>query len=334
MGTELPRLQAFAALERTANRILESERGEDISRDALRGQFESIPEIEHELIEYFFDSVANLSPNDTNRINRDDIYKFLDQEIEHIRAADTDENKLLSSDESAQLNKTGQLAISLASHLQQLDPAPLALRHCLDDLEGKELSKALRDINQAHTELSYSYAKCVLFNEIFNSDESVSEVYAGKSYEMSGSTRSSDSTNLNTEHSWPKSKGIKGTAAVSDLHHLFPVDAEANAKRSSYPFGEVIDVTWEKGDSKLGLNAKGHIVFEPPEEHRGQLARAMFYIHTMYEKPFQPGEESILRTWHAAHPVTDSERARNDAISKHQGTRNPFIDYPDLIDKL
>ena len=334
MGTELTRLEAFAALERTANRILECQNGVDISRDDLRGKLESVPEIEHELIEYFFDNVASQSTGDSKRINRDEIHRFLDSEIENIRAADLNSDKLLSTDETEKLNKTGQLAVDLATRLQEQAPTPVALRHTLSGLEGKKLSAKLRQIHRAHTQLSYSYARCVLFSDIFNVDESVKEVYTGKTVEISGSPRKPEHTNVNTEHSWPKSRGIKGTAAVSDLHHLFPTDSAANNKRSSYPFGEVVEVEWEEGGSKLGLDARGNKVFEPPLEHRGQLARAMFYIHTMYEVPFQPNEEPVLREWHREHPVTEAERSRNDAISKYQKTRNPFVDYPELVDKI
>jgi len=334
MAAELPRIAAFAALERTANRILECQKGEDISRSDLREQLESIPEVEHELIEYFFDNVACHSTEDSQRINREEIHKFLDSEIEYIRAGDLNSDKVLTPDETEKLNKTGQLAVDLATKLHEQAPTPLALRHTLSGLKGKKLSAALRKIHRAHTQLSYSYARCVLFSDIFNIDESVKEVYTGQTFEISGSPRKPEHTNVNTEHSWPKSRGIKGTAAVSDLHHLFPTDAAVNNKRSSYPFGEVVEVEWEKGGSKLGIDAQGNKVFEPPSEHRGQLARAMFYIHTMYEVPFQPNEEPVLREWHREHPVTDTERTRNDTISKYQNTRNPFVDYPELVNQI
>ncbi|MEE2903786.1 MAG: endonuclease [Myxococcota bacterium] len=334
MGTELPRIAALAALERSATRILECQKGIDISRSDLREQLESIPEVEHELIEYFFDTVSGHSTGESQRINREEIHRFLDSEIENIRAADLNDDKILTTDETERLNKTGQLAVDLATRLQEQEPTPLALRHTLSGLEGKNLSTELRRIHQAHTRLSYSYARCVLFSDIFNIDGAVKEVYAGQTFEISGSPRKPEHDNVNTEHSWPKSRGIKGTAAVSDLHHLFPTDAAVNNKRSSYPFGEVVEVEWEKGGSKLGLDEQGNKVFEPPPEHRGQLARAMFYIHTMYEVPFQSDEEPVLREWHREHPVTEAERSRNDAISKYQKTRNPFVDYPELVDKI
>ena len=89
-----------------------------------------------------------------------------------------------------------------------------------------------------------------------------------------------------------------------------------------------------KGGSKLGLNADGDTVFEPSQQHRGAVARAMFYIHTMYELPFQPGEVEVLKAWNREFPVTAEEQRRNDVISKHQRNRNPFVDYPQLVDRV
>ena len=59
-------------------------------------------------------------------------------------------------------------------------------------------------------------------------------------------------------------------------------------------------------------------MFEPPDDHKGDAARAMFYVAAVY------GEDA----------VDAKEKARNDAISTHQENRNPFVDVPALIDRL
>ncbi|MBN2875669.1 MAG: endonuclease, partial [Spirochaetales bacterium] len=44
--------------------------------------------------------------------------------------------------------------------------------------------------------------------------------------------------------------------------------------------------------------------------------------------------DDMLRAWAAADPVSDKERVRNNAVQAHQDNRNPFIDYPELLDLL
>ena len=41
-----------------------------------------------------------------------------------------------------------------------------------------------------------------------------------------------------------------------------------------------------------------------------------------------------LIQWHLDDPVDAFEMRRNDRIEYHQGNRNPFIDYPELLDYL
>ena len=45
-------------------------------------------------------------------------------------------------------------------------------------------------------------------------------------------------------------------------------------------------------------------------------------------------QETFLRKWNEQDPVDDAEMARNDAIEKLQGDRNPFIDYPNLAQDI
>lgn len=46
------------------------------------------------------------------------------------------------------------------------------------------------------------------------------------------------------------------------------------------------------------------------------------------------GDLSLLLKWAKEDPVDEFERQRNSRIYEYQGNRNPFIDHPEIIDKL
>ncbi|TNF26516.1 MAG: hypothetical protein EP329_21115 [Deltaproteobacteria bacterium] len=143
---------------------------------------------------------------------------------------------------------------------------------------------------------------------------------------------------FNAEHSWPRSKGADSGPAESDLHHLFPAYDVANNRRSSYDFGETTCTgnacEWAEGGSELGEREDGSKVFQVRPKFQGDVARAQFYFAVRYQKGIDPTVEATLRAWHAADPVDDMERARNDVIEDWQHNRNPFVDRPDFVDAI
>jgi hypothetical protein len=148
---------------------------------------------------------------------------------------------------------------------------------------------------------------------------------------------------INVEHTWPQSKGSKREPARGDLHHLFPANSRANSTRGNHPFGEVLgeDVAHNCIDSQKGKiispttgKITGTHGYQPPLEHRGNVARAMFYVSAVYNYDIPAIEEYYLRKWHKEDPVDLQEMLRNDAIEKAQGNRNPFIDFPSLVDRI
>jgi endonuclease I len=43
---------------------------------------------------------------------------------------------------------------------------------------------------------------------------------------------------------------------------------------------------------------------------------------------------ATLLQWHAADPVDDRERLRNETVFNYQGNRNPFVDHPEWVSCL
>lgn len=136
---------------------------------------------------------------------------------------------------------------------------------------------------------------------------------------------------FNTEHTFPQSLFSQNLPMRADLHHLFVTDDYANNQRSNYPFGVVTNPTWQDGGSKLGGGK-----FEPRDWDKGRVARAMMYFVTAYQdysSYFAP-QESILRQWNASFPVDNIDIDRNEGIFNFQHNRNPFIDYPQYLERI
>lgn len=204
-----------------------------------------------------------------------------------------------------------------------------------EGLSGTVLLQAIRERALPHVAYTYGSARDVMFNAVDNQNGQIVDVYRGRVVPLTDRSTLNNVHQLNTEHTHPQSLGVEGTPARTDLHHLFPTDAEANGKRASLPFGDVVSgVVWDKDGAKLGNNAEGDLVFEPPLAHKGDAARALFYIAAVYGLPIPPHEEAALRRWNTLDPVDGHERARNDAISARQENRNPFVDVPGLVDRL
>lgn len=150
---------------------------------------------------------------------------------------------------------------------------------------------------------------------------------------------------MNVEHTWPQSKGAKREPLRGDLHHLFPSNSRANSSRGNHIFGEVgasgEDPFHECSDSQKGKvispttgQKTGTHGFQPPVEHRGNVARALFYVSSAYGLRISDLEEYYLKKWHNEDPVDQDEIDRNNAIESSQGNRNPFIDFPDLVNRI
>jgi len=71
------------------------------------------------------------------------------------------------------------------------------------------------------------------------------------------------------------------------------------------------------------------------EDHKGNVARSIFYFYTMYPTQAgnisQIGDINTFYQWHLADPVDAAEVERNGQIETYQGDRNPYIDHPELI---
>jgi hypothetical protein len=89
--------------------------------------------------------------------------------------------------------------------------------------------------------------------------------------------------------------------------------------------------SWTEGGSKLGGGT-----FEPRDDHKGDVARSMFYFVLRYQdfSNFLDAQEAILRTWYLNDLPSTKEIKRNEDIFKYQKNRNPFVDHPLFLNRI
>lgn len=159
---------------------------------------------------------------------------------------------------------------------------------------------------------------------------------------------------MDIEHSLPKSWwGGNENDAYKDLYHLNPADRVANNNKSNYPPGFLNDSNKvNNGVFFMGKDKDWNdYAFSVIDEYKGDFARAYFYIATAYHDmkwndsyaayvtntsylTFTPYLIEVLLQWHRIDPVSEKEINRLDAISTIQHNRNPFIEYPELVEYI
>ena len=151
---------------------------------------------------------------------------------------------------------------------------------------------------------------------------------------------------INQEHTFPQSR-LNGTAsspAESDLHNLFSSQVTANSDRGNLPFAEIADTQttrWYIGGPPYSQTAiptanindyselRSGASWEPREDHKGNVARAMFYMDAVYADAdhawFQTQLTDLYR-WNREDPISAADQARSRRVAAFQNDKdNPFV---------
>ncbi|HOU26098.1 MAG TPA: endonuclease, partial [Candidatus Cloacimonas sp.] len=80
------------------------------------------------------------------------------------------------------------------------------------------------------------------------------------------------------------------------------------------------------------------MVFEPADEFKGNIARALLYFYTRYngESLIQQNVNMLptLLIWHSFDPPDNAELTRNIGVYNYQNNRNPYVDHPEFVGKI
>lgn len=158
---------------------------------------------------------------------------------------------------------------------------------------------------------------------------------------------------MNIEHSFPKSWwGGTTNQAYKDLYNLMPCEQKINSSKSNYPMGKVTSVKTDNGCTRIGTGNEGYQLWEPADKWKGDFARGYMYMATAYQQYswsgtqalqiLQQGSYPTLRKWAytlymewaRTDAVDELEVKRNNAVCAIQGNRNPFVDFPNLMEYI
>lgn len=248
------------------------------------------------------------------------------------------------------------LAVSAIVCFQTMAEVPAGYYDACIGKKQSALKSQLYTIIKNHTKISYgSSGTWGAFRDTdVRSDGTVWDIYTDDYVDMPNSGAASG---MNIEHTFPKSWwGGSKNDAYCDIMHLMPVNSTVNSRRSNHPYAEVSSESWSNSRSKVGSPKNGQgggasTVFEPDDEYKGDLARTYFYMVTCYQNlswqgnglltaangtypTLQDWAIDMLLDWHRNDPVSPKELDRNEAVYEHQGNRNPFIDYPDMVEYI
>ena len=234
--------------------------------------------------------------------------------------------------------------------IKALEPTYMEYYIGIGSLEGEALKQFLHDLIDDHIEFSYAslWTALAQTDEDPNNPNNVILFYTGRSQDKDAHGGNAD--DWNREHVWAKSHGDFGDAIGpgTDMHHIRPTDASVNSARSNLDFDNGGTIVYD--GSTPTENYKDSDSFEPRDEVKGDVARMIFYMAVRYEGddgwpdleindlvnnsgPYM-GKLSTLLEWHLEDPPDEFEQNRNEVIFSFQGNRNPFIDYPELVELI
>lgn len=223
--------------------------------------------------------------------------------------------------------------------------------------------------------ISYNSARQYMYAYVDNPDSVVTCVYGGYRHPYKPDTKPTNPLQqtppsdwktslltgatlmINCEHTVPQSFFSENLPMRGDIHHLFPTYEKWNNDRNNFRFSEIPDAStslWERDltsqttkpttkieeYSEFGT-VNGASVYEPREDHKGRVARAVLYFFTVYPDAVGALSDTTeitsvadlltLKTWHEQFPPNAADVARNGRVEQAQGNRNFFVDNPNWI---
>ena len=251
---------------------------------------------------------------------------------------------------------------------------------------GEDLKNQLHTIiRNGYQPLSYTKSSKQNYDTNIAADHSKYDFeYLDVIYSGTDTFKTDTNKGWQREHAWcaslmcgsTTSNAVNYKGRATDFHNLFAANASGNQSRGNKNYGYASsDANGYTVQFSSQHGADGYTyddnIFEPGSIDKGRLARAIFYMATMYKddeqdtannilmkglriveedvkydkgtflgEAFAIGHLSNLLEWNNIVPVDYLEMQHNISVYTNtnnpdgiaQGNRNPYVDYPGLVD--
>lgn len=262
------------------------------------------------------------------------------------------------------INRIFTVAILVFSTLTALATIPSGYYSTIAGQSNDNILIKLNAKISGHTTISYNNLEPYYRTTDWRANGTLWDMYSTCTFTMADANKSQKAVcdGWNKEHSIPQSWFNKQSPMKSDLFHVYPTDARVNNIRGNNPYGECAGSNGTGISNNTDNHALGKVgtstfsgysgrVYEPADEYKGDFARTYFYMVARYRSNnLSSSTGSVVFTstptnlttyakalflkWHREDPVSQKEIDRNNAVYGIQGNRNPFIDYPYIVEYI
>lgn len=246
--------------------------------------------------------------------------------------------------------------VSVMPALPMLAQIPEGYYSSLKGKKGAELKTAIHNIIKKAKVLEYGSGDQSTWWGFYVTDVTDDgyciDRYSPRNSWQKYGRRGSSISGMNIEHSFAQSWWGKTNCNLKkDLFNIMPCESKINSSKGNRGMGIVTKVTNTNGATKVGSGANGLSLWEPADEWKGDFARGYMYIVTAYEdyanKWQSEGSNSLYNNtyptlkewaytlyiqWAKADKPDPVEIKRNNDVAKIQGNRNPYVDFPNLME--
>jgi len=109
---------------------------------------------------------------------------------------------------------------------------------------------------------------------------------------------------------------------IFDLHNIVPSILQVNQYRSDNRYADLPDNASDFGVCEIEDTSN---LFEPPDCHKGDVARIWFYMHDTYGVHVPEAEWTMFVEWSELDPISSWEVLRERRIYEQTGNRNYYV---------